>query len=190
MGTINHQIQQEQTILSRSINEIESTIKLMDEFESYPGYGSPFQTLELKDALRFYLAGEGRFTVTLYITRKKPKWFPEYNSSSDYRGITFTELIKDSKNQLYFSDLSEMIDNGIFSAVRSTVRQYSTKKIPFPSNKKLKIATPYKFHAQHSVHKTGFGDKYYGKELVEIGTKYGDTKHYYISYIKINSNDY
>lgn len=186
METIHGDNKKVKTTLSICVNQIRSTIALMDEFEHYPVYSSNYKTLELEDALRFFLEGEGRFTINLNISRKKPGWFPEFKSGNEYKGITFTELLRLYKDQIYFRDLTEMNDNGMWDAIRLTIKQNATRKMRIPINLKLKMAVPYRFHAQHSAHKTGFGDKYRWGELVEIGTKYGDTDSYYISYIKIN----
>lgn len=143
-----------------------STLSLMDEFESLKDGHNVYDTLKLTNIFTV-MVDNYCLHVSLLIKRKPMG----------------TKLTRDS---LTFSKLKNEIMGKQFGCVSApkyaiTNEAYKGAKIILESaddNDTFFFQTPIFFGAQNSSNRTGYGNQYYGRDLVYEGTKYGEVTEY------------
>lgn len=155
----------DEQILEKWLDKKTETIKLMDEFEKRnESHKKIYTTLKLVNVFCIQ-KGEQLFWISLYIQRK-PKEIACIESS-----LTFSDLKKNMLGKVFTVDNSK--DYRVLEEVfygSETFNSISKEKYVFPK--------PVKFNAQNSSNRSGYGNKYYGENLIYEGTLYGETTDY------------
>ena len=150
-----------------------------------------YDAIRLRSVLSIYDDNDDKWKVDFLIEKyQRPVEETEEN------GITFVVSLPDSnysrasctdnKNQ-FMSQTAFFVSNGnkkvrlkqLFSMICEALSNSKHGQESFEYCPKQ----PYIISAQASHNRTGYGNKYCGKQLVEEGTKYGETDEYVISKI-------
>lgn len=154
-------------ILKRCVYKDSHTIKIMDEFESEDReLRKRYMSLELCDV--FCIKYRRKLYWVSLIIQRKPK---EQQCIPSL--LTFTNLKNKLLERVFTLDDegSYKIVSEIFKGIRRNWQcEANDIEVVFP--------IPVQFNAQNSSNRSGYGNRYYGEELVYEGTLYGETTDY------------
>lgn len=154
-------------ILKKRVYKDSRTLRIMDEFESEDSeHNKRYTSLELSDIFCVMYCGM-LYRVSL-IVQRKPKEQQCVSSS-----LTFTDLKKRLSERIFTlndEDSYEIVSE-LFKGIRQNWKSDA-------SNIEVVFPIPVQFNAQNSSNRSGYGNKYYGEELVSEGTLYGETTDY------------
>ena len=162
-----------------------SSVKLFDML------GNGYDAIRLRSVLFIYDDNDVKWKVDFLIEEYKR---PIEKTEED--GITFVVSLPDNNNAMSsFSDIKNQFMSEKAFFVSNGSRKVKLKQLfsmicEALSNTKhgqeffeYRPGHPYIINAQASHNRTGYGNKYCGNQLVEEGTKYGETDEYVITKI-------
>lgn len=156
-------------ILRTKIYKGTSTVKLLDEFESFNENGEKsYDILELKDLICIKYR-KNLYWVSILIQR-----LPSGTEYIDSR-LTFTDIKKGILDHLF--DLNGKNINALIHEIFEGIKFVWNH---IEEDHSYRFPIPVLFHAQNSKNRSGYGNRYCGEELVYEGTPYGETTGYCI----------
>ena len=160
-------------ILQARIRKSTQTISLMDKFESRnEDHQKIYDTLELIDL--FLVNYRNHYYKVSLSVQRKPRDLKCIESS-----LTFTDLKKELLDKwFYLKDKDSFkIVHEVYEGLKK-VWNSKDKTVSYP------LPTPVMFNAQNSGNRCGYGNIYYGEDLICEGTLYGETTDYMFVEVK------
>lgn len=156
-----------ESLLKTRVYKDSGSIKIMDEFESRDeNYNKKYDTLELTDL--FCIQYRKKLYWISLLLQRMPKNISYIDSS-----LTFTDMKKLLLEMVFTVNKKDSykVLHEVFEGIKGVCKIDSKEtKYIFP--------VPVKFNAQNSGNRSGYGNRYYGEDLVYEGTLYGETTDY------------